>query len=156
MYMHSIDLKQLLEDDGVVYVAWGRGVSFADSLYLLTNRSILVLEASQLPSESPAPRAILDYVASFHFVKRISLPPTEKGYTTLVPLSATILLVSNAQAVSIFDVTSEQWMDHEADVMAIRRLADHSCLLETSKGDVSILQVEHQDDECCCGCSFVI
>ena len=82
MYMHSIDLKSLLEDDGVVYAAWGREAAFAESLYLLTNRSVLVLEASQLPDESPSPRAIFDYISSFHFVKRIVLPQTGKEYTT--------------------------------------------------------------------------
>ena len=154
MYLHSIDLKSLLEDDGVVYVAWGRAAAFATALYLLTNRSILVLEASQLPTESPSPRMILDYVASFHFVKRIPLPQTGKGYTALVPLSATTLLVSRAHAVSTFDGTTEQWMDHEEDVMVLRRLSDHSCLLETPEGDVSVLQVEHEHDACCRSCSL--
>ena len=83
-----------------------------------------------------------------HFVKRIVLPQTGKEYTTLVPLSATTLLMSNAQVVSIFDVTTEQWMDHETNVLAMRRLSNHSCLLETTEGDVSILQVEHENDEC--------
>ena len=148
MYAHSIDLHSHLTHDGIIAAAWASSKAFSSLLVLLTNKAIHMLVPTIIPSSSrPSPREIRDYLQSFQVAQSISLPNPSLHYASVAVVGA-VLVVTHSEGISVVNPSTEQWEEYQCDVLTVASLNDESCVVEMVDGQVELMIIGWEDQEC--------
>ena len=147
MYSHTMNIQSSLNEDGIIHMTWASSSSFSTTLFVLTNKSILVLTASTLPdSVHPSSRQIYQYLQSFTVTDIYSLPVQFHSYTSIVSLSSSRILAIHSHGLSVFDVASRTWSEQTCEVLTAVPLSPQSYLVELEDGQVIRMEDEREPE----------
>ena len=63
-------------------------------------------------------------------------------------------MVTHSEGISVVNPVTEQWEDYPCDVLTVAGLNEESCVIEMVDGNVELMMIGWDNQECRCECSI--